>query len=87
MIHSPDDFGKLKSGDVLVTYCTSSAFNVLLPNIGAVVSDYGGILSHAAIVAREWNIPSVVGCVQAVGLIPQGARVIVDGDKGTVTLE
>jgi rifampicin phosphotransferase len=46
------------------------------------VTDRGGLLSHAAIVAREYGLPAVVGCTDATSLIPDGARVSVDGSLG-----
>ena len=55
--------------------------------IGAVVTDSGGLLTHGAIVAREFGIPAVVGARVATERIPDGATVIVDGDAGTVTVE
>jgi phosphohistidine swiveling domain-containing protein len=80
----PKDFDRLGKGDVLVTSSTSAAFNVVLPLIGAVVTDRGGQLSHAAIVAREYGIPGVVGSLKATSVIPDGARVRVDGNTGKV---
>lgn len=80
------DFERLEQGDVLVTKNTSAAFNVVLPLLGAIVTDRGGILSHAAIVAREYGIPAVVSTKRATVAIPDGARVRVDGTKGTVEL-
>ena len=73
-------------GDVLVTPATTEAFNILLPLLGAIVTDAGGLLSHAAIVSREYGIPGVVGTREGTGLIPDGAQVRVDGDKGEVTV-
>ena len=69
---------------MLVTGSTSAAFNVILPLLGAIVTDRGGQLSHAAIVAREYGIPAVVGTMRATSLIPDGALVRVDGTAGTV---
>ena len=69
---------------MLVTESTSEAFNILLPLLGAIVTDAGGLLSHAAIMSREYGIPSVVGTREGTGLIPDGARVRVDGDAGEV---
>jgi phosphoenolpyruvate synthase/pyruvate phosphate dikinase len=63
---------------------TSEAFNILLPLLGGIVTDNGGLLSHAAIVAREYGIPGVVGTREATRLIPDGARVRVNGDAGEV---
>ena len=85
-VTGPSDFDRIVKGDVLVTESTSEAFNILLPLLGAIVTDRGGLLSHAAIVAREYGIPSVVGTREATSLIADGARVSVDGDKGEVTV-
>ena len=59
---------------------------VILPMIGAVVTDRGGALCHCAIVAREFGIPAVVGADQATSRIPDGARILVDGDRGFVAV-
>jgi pyruvate,water dikinase len=80
------DFDRIVKGDVLVTESTTEAFNILLPLIGAIVTDAGGLLSHAAIVAREYGVPGVVGTREGTQRIPDGARVRVDGDAGEVTL-
>jgi rifampicin phosphotransferase len=77
-----NEFERLKKGDVLVTRATTAAFNVVLSMIGAIVTDRGGTLSHSAIVARECGIPAVVGSRNATRLIPDGARIRVDGDLG-----
>ncbi len=81
-----DDFAKVKQGDVLIARSTSPYFNVLLPLLGAIVTERGGALSHAAIVAREYGIPGVVGTKTAIGLIKDGQRVRVDGGAGEVRL-
>ena len=82
----PSEFGRIVQGDVLVTESTTEAFNILLPLLGAIVTDAGGLLSHSAIVAREYGIPGVVGTRNATDLIPDGSRVRVDGDAGEVTV-
>jgi phosphohistidine swiveling domain-containing protein len=84
LIQSPADIQRLQAGDVLITKNTSAAFNVVLPMLGAIVTDRGGQLSHAAIVAREYGIPALVGTRNATRVIPDGARVRVDGTSGTV---
>ena len=73
-------------GDVLVAVTTTPAWTPLFPSLAALVTEAGGILSHAAIVAREYGLPSVVGVERATTLIPDGARVRVDGSAGTVEL-
>ena len=81
------DFERLERGDVLVTRNTSAAFNVVLPLLGAIVTDRGGQLSHAAIVAREYGIPAVVSTQNATRVIKDGAQVSVDGSQGTVNIK
>ena len=80
------EFDRIIKGDVLVTESTTEAFNILLPLLGAIVTDSGGLLSHSAIVAREYGIPGVVGTREATQRIADGVRVRVDGDAGEVTV-
>jgi pyruvate,water dikinase len=82
----PSEFDRIQQGDVLVTESTTEAFNILLPLLGAIVTDAGGLLSHSAIVAREYGIPGVVGTRTGTDRIPDGTRVRVDGDAGEVTV-
>jgi rifampicin phosphotransferase len=86
VVHSPAEFERLQPGDVLVTATTTESFNVVLPLLGAIVTDSGGLLSHAAIVTREIGIPGVVGCRDATSRITDGAKVQVNGTLGEVTL-
>lgn len=85
-VSGPSEFGRIAKGDVLVTESTSEAFNILLPLLGGIVTDNGGLLSHAAIVAREYGIPGVVGTREGTERIGDGALVRVDGDAGEVTV-
>jgi pyruvate,water dikinase len=82
IVHDMTGFDKLRQGDILVTRSTTAAFNVILPLLGGIVTDRGGTLSHSAIVAREYGIPAVVGSRDATRIIPDGARLQVDGDLG-----
>lgn len=86
VVSGPEDFSKIRNGDVLVTEATSPAFNVVLPLLGGVVTDNGGVLSHAAIVSREFGIPGVVGCSDATKRIQDGTPVVIDGGEGTVRI-
>jgi len=85
-VAGPSEFGRIAKGDVLITESTTEAFNILLPLLGGIVTDNGGLLSHAAIVAREYGIPGVVGTREATDRIKDGMRVRVDGDAGEVTV-
>src|SRR5437773_2591803 len=85
-VSSPSQFGRIAKGDVLVTESTTEAFNILLPLLGGIVTDAGGLLSHAAIISREYGIPGVVGTREATERIADGVLVRVDGDAGEVTM-
>ena len=85
-VSGPSEFNRIQQGDVLVTESTTEAFNILLPLLGAIVTDSGGLLSHSAIIAREYGIPGVVGTREATDRIADGALVRVDGDAGEVTV-
>jgi len=85
IVYGPDDFEKVQPGDVLVAPITSSPWEVLFPHAGALVTEGGGLLSHPAIVAREYGLPAVVGCEGAMGRFYDGQLVRVDGVAGTVT--
>jgi rifampicin phosphotransferase len=77
---------QLQPGEVLVTTVTNVGWTPLFPRAGAIVTDVGAPLSHAAIVARELGIPAVVGCGSATARLRTGDRVRVDGRQGTVYL-
>jgi pyruvate,water dikinase len=85
-VSGPSEFARIVKGDVLITESTTEAFNILLPLLGGIVTDSGGLLSHAAIVAREYGIPGVVGTREATERIADGVLVRVDGDAGEVTI-
>jgi len=78
------EFDKLQPGDVLVCPITSPAWSVLFPNVGALVTDAGSVLSHSAIISREFVIPAVVATGNATSLLRDGQQVTVDGAAGTV---
>ena len=77
---------KLSAGDVLVTKQTDPGWGPIFPLISGLVIERGGMLSHGAIIAREFGIPSVVGVKDATRLIAHGSSITVDGDRGTVHL-
>lgn len=77
----------LRPGEVLVAVTTMPAWTPLFGTAAAVVTETGGVLSHCAIVAREYGVPAVVGVHGATRAIRTGQRVTVDGASGTVTLE
>jgi phosphohistidine swiveling domain-containing protein len=78
------EFDKLRPGDVLVCPQTTAEWSVLFPNIGALVTDQGSLLSHPAIIAREYRVPAVVATGRATQLLTDGQIVAVDGGNGIV---
>lgn len=87
VLFSPEDFSKMKQGDVLVATTTTPAWTPLFALASAVVTDIGGPLSHSSIVAREYGIPAVMAARNATRHIKNGQLVTVDGKEGTVVLE
>jgi len=84
VVQKAEDLRGLKDGDVLVTQMTSPTLIVNMPNVSALVTDWGGKLSHAAILAREMNIPCIVGTQTATKILKSGDLVEVDAEKGIV---
>lgn len=86
VIHSLAEAGKLQPGDVLVAIATEPPWTPLFATASAIVTDSGGVLSHSAVVAREYRIPAVVGTGHATSTFHDGQLLEVDGNKGIVQL-
>ena len=86
IVNSPDDFGRVRPGDILVCRTTDPAWTALFGLVAAVVTETCGLLSHAAIVAREHGLPAVLAVAGATTALSDGAVVIVDGSGGRVVL-
>lgn len=81
-----NEIGQIRQGEILVCAVTAPSWGPVFGKIAAAVSDIGGTMSHAAIVAREYGMPAVVGTGRATTRIRTGDRVRVDGDRGIVTI-
>ncbi|HYL61315.1 MAG TPA: PEP-utilizing enzyme [Candidatus Methylomirabilis sp.] len=81
-----NDIGQIRNGEILVCPVTAPSWGPVFGKIKAAVSDIGGTMSHAAIVAREYGLPAVVGTGQATQRIKTGQRLRVDGDRGIVRI-
>jgi phosphohistidine swiveling domain-containing protein len=86
VLRSLGDADRLGAGEVLVTETTAPPWTPLFARAAAIVTDSGGLLSHCAVVAREYGLPAVVGTKMATAAIRDGQLVEVDGDAGTVRL-
>jgi pyruvate,water dikinase len=84
VIRSLAEAGRLQPGDVLVAPATEPPWTPLFATAAAVVTDNGGVLSHTAVVAREFRIPAVVGTGRATSTFSDGQLLEVDGDAGVV---
>ena len=86
IVKSVEEISRLQPGDILVCQVTNPTWAPIFQKIRAAVSDIGGSMSHAAIVAREYGLPAVVGTGNATTKIKDGQRIRVDGGRGIVTL-
>ncbi|AUX23272.1 pyruvate, water dikinase [Sorangium cellulosum] len=86
IVRDEREFERLKAGEILVCRYTNPAWTPLFTLAAGVVTDTGGAVSHAAIVAREYGIPAVLGAAGATERIPDGQELLVDGTEGRVTL-
>jgi len=84
LIKSMEDLPKIKKGDVLVTEMTNPDMVVSMQKSVAIVTDEGGMTSHASIVSREMGIPCVVGTGEATKILKEGMKVTVDGRNGKI---
>jgi phosphohistidine swiveling domain-containing protein len=85
-LNGPEDGDELEPGEILVASQTNIGWTLLFPQAGAIITDVGAPLSHAAIVARELGIPAVVNCGDATMRLKTGDRVRVDGGEGIVEI-
>jgi pyruvate, water dikinase len=86
IIHSPDDLHLLQDGEILVTRVTAPSWAPVFGKIKATVTDIGGMMSHAAIVCREYGLPAVTGTGSASTAIKTGQLIRVNGSTGEVTI-
>ncbi len=86
VILAPSDLAEVQQGEILVCPITAPSWCPVFGKIRAAVSDIGGMMSHAAIVSREYGLPAVVGTGNATKRIKTGDRLRVDGDTGLVTI-
>ena len=86
VITSADQLGEVQEGEILIATITAPSWGPIFGKIRATVTDIGGMMSHAAIVCREYGMPAVTGTGTASREIRTGQRLRVDGNSGTVTI-
>jgi pyruvate,water dikinase len=84
VIRSPDEGGRLLPGEILVARATDPGWTPLFSRAGGLILELGGMLSHGAVVAREYHLPGVVNLPGVTSRLVDGTDVTVDGRNGTV---
>ena len=87
IIRDLSDINRLQSGDILVTKFTDTGWTPKFAVLSGIVTEYGGILCHAAVVSREYGIPAIVCCKDAMSRIRDGQTITIDGASGMVILD
>ena len=86
VVRHVSELDQVEEGEILVCPATSPSWSPVFSRIAATVSDVGGIMSHTAIICREYGLPAVIGTGKAVATIKTGQRIRVDGHEGVVTV-
>jgi pyruvate,water dikinase len=79
-----EEAARVEAGSILVCPFTDPGWTPVLDRVAGVVTETGGLLSHAAVICREYGIPAVLGVAQATERIADGATIAIDGGRGTV---
>jgi pyruvate, water dikinase len=86
IVRTVEELEEVQPGEVLICPSTSPSWSTVFSRVVATVSDVGGVMSHTAIICREYGMPAVVGTGRAVSTVTTGQRVRVDGDRGVLTV-
>jgi len=86
LVRGPEDFAAVRPGEILVAPATSPAWTPLFGVVAGLVTEFGGLLSHAGVVAREYGLPAVLGVPDVMSRIADGDEVHLDGSTGVVTV-
>lgn len=87
VIEDYKEIDRLEKNDILITKFTDTGWTPKFAILSGIVTEYGGILCHAAIVSREYGIPAIVCCHDAMKKIKDGSIITIDGEKGTIKIE
>lgn len=85
IIRGEHEFGRFLAGEVLVSPYTNPAWTPLFATAAAVITETGGVSSHAAIAAREYGVPAVMGVSRVTRILKDGQQILVDGNRGVVS--
>ncbi len=85
MVENLED-AHIEKGDILVTTFTDPSWTVVFVSLAGLVTEVGGMMSHGAVITREYGLPAVVGVVNATKLIKDGQRIRINGNEGYVEI-
>jgi len=86
VVSNINQLSEVRDGEIMVTSNTDPGWTPVFPKLGALITETGGILSHGAIVSREYNIPAVTAVRDATKILKTGQKITVDGNDGVVTI-
>ncbi|MDI6644142.1 MAG: PEP/pyruvate-binding domain-containing protein [Methanobacteriaceae archaeon] len=84
VVESVDELSKLEDNEILITSNTDPAWTAVFSKIGGLITETGGILSHGAVISREYRIPAVTAVKGATEIFKTGEKLVVDGNQGVV---
>lgn len=84
VVKSFDEVTKIKAGDILITHSTDIAWSPYFPILSGVVTELGGLISHGAVVAREYGLPCIIGATNATAIIKDGEQICMDASAGII---
>lgn len=84
LVHNYKDLNKVRAGDILVTHSTDIAFSPVFPLIVGIITEVGGLISHGAVVAREYGLPSVLSVPNVTRILEDGEEIVLDADSGVI---
>ncbi len=87
IIHSPEEFDRIRAGDIMVCRHTMAAWSPVFPMLSGLVTEQGGPLSHPATLAREYALPAVLAVAGATSLFSDGQIITIDGGRGTIEVD
>lgn len=84
LVKSFKELDRVLAGTILVTHSTDIAFSPIFPLISGIITEVGGLISHGAVVAREYGLPSVIGIEHVTSILEDGEEILLDADNGTI---
>lgn len=85
LVRNIKELNRVESGSILLTYCTDVAFTPVFTLISGIITEVSGLVSHGAVIAREYGLPAIIGIPNVTKILEDGEEILLDADKGTIT--